>query len=158
MADAVRECDDDRVRYLGRLPKAQVARAAAEAQITLATRHADGASSTGVSPFKIIESAAAGTPCVVTRVPGQTELAQDIGGSLLIPADSPSALAEAVAHLHGDPGLRDRLAAEAVRGASRYDWSARGSELTRIVLAAAGITAGSDQLSDEMPNQHLPHA
>jgi len=155
MADAVRHADDQRVRYLGRQSKAWVARAAAEAEITLATRHADGASATGVSPFKIIESAAAGTPCIVTRVPGQTELAQDIGGSLLIPPDDPSALAEAVARLHGDAVLRERLAADAVRGVSRYDWAASGHVLTDIVLAAAS-GPGPDQVSDEELEQHLP--
>jgi glycosyltransferase involved in cell wall biosynthesis len=158
MAEAVRQCGDQRVRYLGRQPKARVARAAAEAEITLATRHADGASATGVSPFKIIESAAAGTPCIVTRVPGQTELAQDIGGSLLIPADDPSALAEAVARLHGDPVLRGRLAEEAVRGVSRYDWAASGPALTSIVLAVAGIEASPDPGMDQALNQHLPLA
>ena len=156
MADVVRQSDDQRVRYLGRQPKAQVARAAAEAEITLATRHADGASATGVSPFKIIESAAAGTPCIVTRVPGQTELAQDIGGSLLIPADDPSALAQAVARLHGDPVLRERLAADAVRGVSRYDWTASGPALTSIVLAVAGIEASLDSGTHPAPNQQRP--
>jgi glycosyltransferase involved in cell wall biosynthesis len=156
MAGAVRQCGDQRVRYLGRQPKAGVARAAAEAEITLATRHADGASATGVSPFKIIESAAAGTPCIVTRVPGQTELAEDIGGSLLIPADDPAALAEAVARLHGDKVLRGRLAAEAVRGVSRYDWAASGGALTDIVLTVAGIKASVDRGMDQALNQHLP--
>lgn len=139
MAEAVRACDDRRVHFEGRLSKAEVARAAARAEMTLATRHDDPASSTGVSPFKIIESAAAGTPCIVTRVPGQTALAQDIGGSVLIPADDPHAIADAVARLHSDPARRAQLAADGVRGAKRYDWAQGSGALTGIVLAAGGF-------------------
>lgn len=136
MAELVRACDDPRVRYLGRLPKPDVARAAALAQMTLATRHDDPASATGVSPFKIIEAAAAGAPCIVTCVPGQAELARDIGGSVLIPPDDPRALADAVARLHSDTALRARLAADGVNGARRYDWKAASARLSGIVLAA----------------------
>lgn len=141
MAGRVQECDDRRVRFLGRMPKSEVARAAALAEITLATRHDDPASATGVSPFKIIESAAAGTPCVVTRVPGQAELAQDIGGSILIPPDDPQALAVAVARLHADPELRAQLAADGIRGSKLYDWTEGAATLSEIVVAVAGIRA-----------------
>ncbi len=148
LAEAVRTCGDPRVRYLGRQPKAEVARAAARAEITLATRHADAASATGVSPFKIIESAAAGTPCVVTRVPGQTELAEDIGGSIVIPSDDPAALAQAVARLHADPELRARLAATGTQSAKRYDWAAGSQVLTGVALAAAGLDAADPDAVD----------
>lgn len=137
MADAVRDCDDERIQYLGRLPKAGVARAAAEAELSLATRHADGASATGVSPFKILESAAAGTPCIVTQVPGQTQLAADIGGAVLIPPSDPHALAEAVAALHENAERRAALTHAGLEGVQRYDWSAGAPVLTATVVDAA---------------------
>ncbi|MDX2376587.1 glycosyltransferase [Microbacterium sp. LRZ72] len=136
-AEAVRSCGDARVHYLGRRPKREVTRAAARARMTLATRHDVAASATGVSPFKIIESAAAGTPSIVTRVPGQTELAQAIGGSLLIPPGDPAALAAAVARLHGDAELRDALASAGRDGVRAFDWAAHAGTLAGIVLAAA---------------------
>lgn len=141
MAGAVSASTDSRVTYLGRRRKADVAAAAARAEFTLATRHDVAASATGVSPFKIIESAAAGTPSIVTRVPGQTELAVDIGGSVLIPPDDPGALAAAVARLHADPVLRGEIAQRGREGAARYDWAARADELTRIVLDVARASA-----------------
>lgn len=137
MTAAVRDCGDERVRYLGRLPKAEVARAAAKAELSLATRHADGASATGVSPFKILESAAAGTPCIVTRVPGQTELAADIGGAMLIAPGDPHALAEAVAALHEEPERRAALTRAGLEGIQRYDWATGAPALTAIVVNAA---------------------
>lgn len=149
MADAVRASTDPRVTYLGRRSKADVAAAAARAEITLATRHDVAASATGVSPFKIIESAAAGTPSIVTRVPGQTELAVDIGGSVLIPPDDPGALADAVARLHADPVLRGEIARRGHAGAARYDWAARADELTRIVLGVAGASPATASVSAE---------
>ncbi|MFI8595455.1 glycosyltransferase family 4 protein [Microbacterium sp. NPDC078428] len=139
MAPAVRACDDPRVTYLGRRPKHEVARAAARAEMTLATRHDVAASATGVSPFKIIESAAAGTPSIVTRVPGQTELASAIGGSLLVPAGDPAALAAAVAQLHGDAGMRDELARAGREGVRAFDWAASADTLSALVREAAGV-------------------
>ncbi|WP_409048035.1 glycosyltransferase family 4 protein [Microbacterium sp. HA-8] len=144
MADAVRACGDPRLTYLGRRTKPEVAAAAARAEISLATRHDIAASATGVSPFKIIESAAAGTPTVVTRVPGQTELAEDIGGSVLIDAGDAPALAGAVARLHADADARAALAERGLAGAARYDWAARADELTEVVHAAAGLAQPGD--------------
>lgn len=136
LADVVRQSPDARVVFHGRRSKAEVARAVARATMTLATRHDDAASATGVSPFKVIEAAAAGTPCVVTRVPGQTELATDLGGSILIPPDDPAALAQAVARLHGDPALRARLSEDGRRGSAAYDWAVRGAALTAVIAGA----------------------
>lgn len=145
LAEAVQVSTDPRVHYRGRRPKAEVARVVARAEMALATRHDDAASATGVSPFKIIEAAAAGTPSIVTRVPGQTELALDIGGSLMIPPDDPAALAEAVATLHADPRLRSRLSGAGLSGVRSYDWAARSEELTRVITAVS--TAGGSSVS-----------
>lgn len=139
LAETVQQHPDGRVRHFGRLPKEEVARHVAGAELVLATRHADGASATGVSPFKIIEAAAAGTPAVVTEVPGQAELARDLGGSVVIPADDPIALAQAVADLHADPQLRDRLSAQASRAVERYDWAAAAPTVSDIVLSLVGL-------------------
>lgn len=147
LAKAVQASTDARVQYLGRRSKSEVADVVARAEIALATRHDVAASATGVSPFKVIEAAAAGTPSIVTRVPGQTELALDIGGAVLIPPDDPAALAEAVGYLHEDAALRARLAADGCAGVRAYDWASRAEELTRVVRAVATGRGHADTTS-----------
>lgn len=144
LAREVQASSDPRVHYLGRRSKPEVAQIVAGAQIALATRSDVAASATGVSPFKVIEAAAAGTPAVVTQVPGQEELARDIGGALLIPPGDPAALADAVATLHADADLRARLTERGLVGVRAYDWAARADELRTVVgsVATADRVAG----------------
>ncbi|MCR2794070.1 glycosyltransferase family 4 protein [Microbacterium sp. zg.Y625] len=137
LAREVADSTDPRVRYLGRRSKGEVAAIVAGAEMALATRSDVAASATGVSPFKVIEAAAAGTPAVVTRVPGQTELATDIGGAVLIPAGDPRALAQAVADLHADPALRSRLTERALARVRAYDWASRADELAAVVASVS---------------------
>jgi len=144
LAREVQASSDPRVHYLGRRSKPEVAQIVAGAQIALATRSDVAASATGVSPFKVIEAAAAGTPAVVTQVPGQEELARDIGGALLIPPGDPAALADAVATLHADADLRARLTERGLVRVRAYDWAARADELRTVVgsVATADRVAG----------------
>jgi len=143
LARQVADSADPRVHYLGRRSKAEVAEVVAAAEMALATRSDVAASATGVSPFKVIEAAAAGTPAVVTRVPGQTELAADIGGAVLIPPGDAEALAQAVADLHADPALRARLIERGLAGVRAYDWASRGDELAAVVASAVASAHGA---------------
>ncbi|MCR2802132.1 glycosyltransferase family 4 protein [Microbacterium sp. zg-Y818] len=137
LAREVADSVDPRVRYLGRRSKSEVAAVVAGAEMALATRSDVAASATGVSPFKVIEAAAAGTPAIVTRVPGQTELATDIGGAVLIAPGDPQALAQAVADLHADPELRARLTDRGLAGVRAYDWASRAGDLATVVTSVS---------------------
>jgi glycosyltransferase involved in cell wall biosynthesis len=63
----------------------------------------------------LIEAMLAGLPCVASRVGGIPEVLGDCG--LLVPPDDPDALADALAVLADDPGLRASLGARARRRA-----------------------------------------
>lgn len=69
----------------------------------------------------LIEALGSGVPAVCTRVGGVHEALRDGVDGLLVPAASAHALAEALARLLDDPGLRARYAANAVEGARRFD-------------------------------------
>jgi glycosyltransferase involved in cell wall biosynthesis len=60
-------------------------------------------------PNVLVEAMACGLPVVTTGVSGIPELVVDGVNGLLVPADDPEALAEAVARVHRDPALAERL-------------------------------------------------
>ena len=72
----------------------------------------------------VIEASACGLPVVVSDAGGLPEVVEDGVTGLVVPRDSPSALAEAIARLIGDAGLRRRLgAAGRQRVQQCYEWT-----------------------------------
>lgn len=61
------------------------------------------------NPNALLEAMATGLPCVSTDVGGAAEVLDRGGCGLLVPARDESAMAEALAKLAADPGLRDRM-------------------------------------------------
>ena len=61
-------------------------------------------------PKGLIEASASGCALVTTDVPGCREVVRAGVDGLLVPARDPAALADAIARLQDDPGLRCRLA------------------------------------------------
>ena len=64
-------------------------------------------------PTVLLEAAAQGLPCVSTPVGGIPEIIRHRETGLLVPSNSPLALAQAIAELAGDAILRARLGAGA---------------------------------------------
>ena len=64
-------------------------------------------------PNVLVEAMACGLPVVTTAVSGIPELVADGVSGLIVPAEDPAALAEALARLQRDPGLAQRLGREA---------------------------------------------
>jgi glycosyltransferase involved in cell wall biosynthesis len=63
-------------------------------------------------PMALLEAMAAGVPCVATAVGGIPDLFE-LERGLLVPAQNPAALADAMALIARSPGLRERFAANA---------------------------------------------
>jgi glycosyltransferase involved in cell wall biosynthesis len=90
---------------------------------------------------------ATGLPVVATSVGGLPEVLRDGENALLVPPESPEALAGAVARALGAPALRDRLSRGGRELADRHSWTSiaeRTEALYRAVLdrhAADGPTA-----------------
>jgi glycosyltransferase involved in cell wall biosynthesis len=100
---------DGRVRFLGPLARDEVLELFRAADASLLT------SSWENFPHTVVEALAVGTPVIATRVGGVPELVRDEENGLLVPPGDVDAVASAVRRLIGEPGLRDRLAAEAAR-------------------------------------------
>jgi glycosyltransferase involved in cell wall biosynthesis len=60
-------------------------------------------------PLTLLEAAACGRPLVATDVPGCREIVRPGVNGLLVPADSPAPLADAIGRLANDESLRQRL-------------------------------------------------
>lgn len=79
-----------------------------------------------------LEAMATGTPVVATRVGGLQTVVVDGVSGLLVPARDYQALAEAIAALLTDHGLRTRLAAGARERALEFSWVRVGDETTAL--------------------------
>jgi sugar transferase (PEP-CTERM/EpsH1 system associated) len=62
----------------------------------------------------VLEAMACGCAAVVTEVGGNPELIEHDDSGLLVPAGQPAAMADALARLVAEPGLRERLAQRAL--------------------------------------------
>ena len=71
----------------------------------------------------VIEAMAAGIPVVTTDAAGSASAAERAGAALVVPARSPSRLAEAIGDLLGDPAKREEMGARGRAEAGRYDIS-----------------------------------
>ena len=69
----------------------------------------------------LMEATSLGLPIVATRVGGVPQVLEHEVNALLVPPNDPSALAEAMARLAGDPDLRDRLGRQAKLRSSMFD-------------------------------------
>jgi L-malate glycosyltransferase len=94
------------------------------------------------SPIAIHEAMSAGKPSVISAIPGNRELMDDGRTGLLVPPGDPTATAEAILRLSGDPALAEQLGAGARRRYEERHRPARMAsehlELYERLLAAKG--------------------
>jgi glycosyltransferase involved in cell wall biosynthesis len=105
---------EGRVEFVGALPRREV---------LALFRSADAAvlsSSWENFPHTVVEALAVGTPVVATAVGGVPEAVEDGRNGLLVPIGDVDAFAAALRRIVEEPGLRDRLAAEAAPSVERF--------------------------------------
>jgi glycosyltransferase involved in cell wall biosynthesis len=85
----------------------------------------------------LVDAVAAGRPVVATAFPHAVELLAS-GAGLVVPQRDPEALAAALRRVLTEPGLVDRLAAEARRIAPALAWPAVAARYTAL---GAGLLA-----------------
>jgi phosphatidylinositol alpha-mannosyltransferase len=117
------------VRFLGRLPDAQLAERYRESDVFCAPSL--GGESFGMV---IVEAMASGCPVVASDIPGYAEAAR--GAALLVPPAEPRALAEALWRLGRDPELRARCVARGHARADALCWSRVAARVAHVYEAA----------------------
>jgi glycosyltransferase involved in cell wall biosynthesis len=125
------------VRFAGWLPQAEVRRAmGASLALVVPSVTAAGGDAEGL-PNVVLEAMAAAVPVIGTDHAGIAEAIVDGETGFVVPERDPQALAEALARIAADPGLRARLAA-AGRRRAEIEFSAVGqSRRLEDVLVAA---------------------
>ncbi len=117
----------DRVRFHGRLPQAEVATLLRAADVYCSP--ALGPETAGVA---LLEAMASGAAVVASQIRGYDEVVQNEANGLLVPPRDVRGLAAALSRLLGDPGLRRQLSAGALRTSRRYGWDRVTGEITDV--------------------------
>jgi glycosyltransferase involved in cell wall biosynthesis len=84
------------------------------------------------SPIKLFEYMASGRPVVATSIPSVSEILRDGVNAILVPPDSPEALAAGIKRALGDPALAKALTERASSDVRGYTWEARAKKLLGI--------------------------
>jgi glycosyltransferase involved in cell wall biosynthesis len=84
------------------------------------------------TPLTAFEALAMGKPIVATDADGLRDILTDEVDALIVPRESPDAIAQAVARLERDPALRLTLGAGARRTGGRYDIEAFVHKMERL--------------------------
>ena len=107
----------DRIKFTGAVPKAEVPRWLAQADVFLNTTNVDN------TPVSVLEAMACGLCVVSTDVGGLPYLLEGGRHALLTPPNDPKAMAVAVARVLKQSRLARRLSQNARTLAEEHDWS-----------------------------------
>ncbi len=89
-------------------------------------------------PVSVLEAMASGLCVISTNVGGVPYLLKDEHDSLLVPANSPEAMAAAVSRILTEPGLAERLSQSARAKSEKYDWNVVLPQWETLLRSVAG--------------------
>ncbi len=126
------------IHFLGPVaPSALVGELRRASMFCLPCRVASDGDRDGI-PNVLVEAMACGVPVITTPVSGVPELVEDGVNGLLVPPDTPRALAAAMQRLHGDPALAERLGhAGRTTVRARFDGDVLTRQLVSLFAAVA---------------------
>ncbi len=106
----------DYIEFVGAVPKSEVPAVLSRGDIFLNTTNFDN------TPVSVLEAMACGLSVVSTKVGGIPYLLEHEVDSLLVEADHPEQMAQAVRRLLSEPGLTTRLTQNGRLKAEQFDW------------------------------------
>jgi glycogen synthase len=121
---------DSRVQFLGSVDRPRLARLLRGACVFAFPSRGEAF---GIA---LLEAMAAGVPAVAAAAGGIPEFARDGENALLVQPEDASALAEAIARLASDTGLRDRLVVGGRATATELAWSRIADRYEGVYLSA----------------------
>lgn len=123
----------DRVSFPGATSKSDVPARLNEGDIFLNTTNFDN------TPISVMEAMACGLCIVSTNVGGLPYLLEDSIDALLVPPNDPDAMAVAVKRILTEPGLAEKLSANARKKAEQFDWSKILPQWEELLLETATL-------------------
>lgn len=121
------------VHLTGGVGKSEVPRWLNEGDIFLNSTNVDN------TPISVLEAMACGLCVVSTAVGGIPYLLENEHDALLVPPRNCAEMAQAVRRILAEPGLGERLSANARRKAEQFDWSATLPQWTSLLT---GLVSG----------------
>jgi glycosyltransferase involved in cell wall biosynthesis len=131
-AETVRAAEGPTLSWLGPKPPSELARYVTGALVTLCPKANTGSMAKVTTPFKMLESAAAGVPVIATDIPAQVDMLSE-GYGVLVDADRPQELAEAVARIAQDASVREELVTRAKDFSPRCRWTYAAPQLSQAI-------------------------
>ena len=131
----------DRVTFAGWVPPAAVRDELSRAHLLVLPNRRTHISDRYTSPLKLFEYMAAGRPIVASDLHALREVLRHEENAVLVPPDSPVALADGLRRLLEDRELSCRLAQRARQDAAEYGWDTRALRLEGVLDRAAGAEA-----------------
>lgn len=142
----------DRIHLTGALPRAEVARLMAEADLFVNPGVIDSGGRAEGLGITTIEAMASGLACVGSRVGGITETIEDGVTGLLVPPADPAALAGAIGGLIDDVDRRRGMGEAGRRVArERFTWPVLAGQVASVYREVLGVE-GSSRL-EGLPGQ-----
>jgi glycosyltransferase involved in cell wall biosynthesis len=117
MAEARRLGVEGRLTFPGGVPKSAVLAWLNKSDIFLNTTNVDN------TPVSVIEAMSCGLCIVSTNVGGLPYLLKNEHDALLVPPNDSEVMAKAIRRVLMEPGLAERLSANARKKAEQFDWS-----------------------------------
>ncbi|MQY52563.1 glycosyltransferase [Rhodocyclus gracilis] len=121
----------NRIRFLGEVPPCSRFKVIADADICVLPLSNTSIGSRYTSPLKLFEYMAMGKAIVASDHPSIREVLVDGKNALLVPAENPVALADALNVLIANPEIRKQLGNAAEILSREFSWSARAKNVTR---------------------------
>jgi glycosyltransferase involved in cell wall biosynthesis len=135
----------DRVRFAGQRRRADVLERLAVTDVLVVPSVPTAEGKREGLPVVLIEALAAGVPAIASDLSGIPEIVETDVTGILVPPGDPTAIADALERLAGDPDLRARLGAGGrARVAAEFDLDANARRLIeRFRASAAERAAGA---------------
>lgn len=126
------------VRFLGALPRTELAKAYARAEVVAVPSVPAASGDQDGLPVALLEAMAAGCAVVGSRIAGIDAAVVDGDSGVLVPPGDPAALAEALGGLLADPVRRDKLGAAARARADEFSVAVIGERYVELLRGIAG--------------------
>lgn len=132
---------DGVANYLGAVPYTDAARLVSNAVASLVVKDSSEHAASGLSPLKLYEAMAAGTPVVASDMPGLADTVRTCACGLVVPSGDPGATARAVARIAGDPEGAAEMGRHGRECAVvEFSWRAASERTAAVIESVAGRT------------------
>jgi len=135
LRSTVEELQSDSIQWNSRMSPELLAPVVAGALVTVCPKLDTPSMSTTTTPFKMLESAAAGVPVIATDIPAQRAIVERDRYGILVTLDDPAELARAIKHIHMNSELRRKLSSAASVLAPSLRWEYHAAILNETIAS-----------------------